>query len=93
MDLWQPPGVSGSVMGCPAVRTNFKAKLFLAGRDSAGESDSYSAEAQGKKRGAKPKYKFSTEAEAVAMRWALLNLYLMSPVHFPHFGDADEGQE
>jgi hypothetical protein len=38
------------------------------GRDSAGESDSCSAEMQGRKRGAKPKYKFSTEAEAVAMR-------------------------
>jgi len=31
---------------------------------------------QGRKRGAKPKYKFSTEAEAVAMRWVLLPIFL-----------------
>ena len=41
-----------------------------AGLGSTGESDSGSAEIQSKKRGAKPKYKFSTEAEAVAMRYA-----------------------
>ena len=47
--------------------------LGIAGLGSAGESDSGSAEVQSKKRGAKPKYKFSTEAEAVAMRCALIS--------------------
>lgn len=59
------PGANRRPRGRPRV---YDTSVPGKGRDSAGESDSYSAEAQGKKRGAKPKYKFSTEAEAVAMR-------------------------